>query len=88
MGNESITIEFPCDYPIKVIGLFATNFYTDVVEAVRQFAPDVEEDRITHNKSRAGKYFAMTLFIEATGEEQLKALHKSLLKNPLVKMVL
>jgi putative lipoic acid-binding regulatory protein len=38
--------------------------------------------------SRAGKYCSVRLSITATGEPQLRALHRALLEEPLVKLVI
>jgi putative lipoic acid-binding regulatory protein len=81
-------IEFPCDYPIKIIGVNHHTLRETVVEIVRSHAPDLIDDSISLHDSREGKYRSVRLSITATGEPQLKALHQALLSEPLVKMVL
>ena len=81
-------IEFPCDYPIKIIGVSATVFRETVVDIVRSHAPNLDENKIHERASRNGNYCAVNLSIVATGESQLRALHQDLMALPLVKMVL
>jgi hypothetical protein len=81
-------IEFPCDYPIKVIGVNHHTLRAIVVEIVRTHAPDLAEECISLRDSRAGKYCSVRLSITATGEPQLRALHRALLEEPLVKLVI
>jgi putative lipoic acid-binding regulatory protein len=81
-------IEFPCDYPIKVIGVNHRSLRATVVEIVRHHAPDLAEESISLRDSRAGRYCSVRMSITATGEPQLQALHQALLAEPLVKLVL
>lgn len=86
--SERPTIEFPCRYPIKVIGVAAPNAARDILAVVRLHAPEVTPDDVTRRNSRKGKYASIGITIVATGEEQLKALHRDLMALASVKMVL
>lgn len=86
--TDAPKIVFPCDYPIKVIGVNHHTLRTIVVDIVRHHAPDLADDSVSVRDSRAGNYCSVRLSICATGEPQLKALHRALLDEPLVKLVL
>jgi len=86
--TDAPTIEFPCDYPIKVIATNDASLKTSVLEIVRLHDASFCEESVSLHDSREGKYCSVRLSIRATGELQLKALHRDLLANPLVKMVL
>ncbi|MDA1074096.1 MAG: DUF493 domain-containing protein [Proteobacteria bacterium] len=86
--TELPRIIFPCDYPIKVIGISSNRLVETVLDIVRLHAPDLDTERMTFRDSSKGNYCAVNLFIEATGEQQLRALHQDLVASPLVKMVL
>ena len=45
-------IEFPCDYPVKIVGENRDSFSQDVVELVRRHAPEITDE---HVKVRASK---------------------------------
>lgn len=81
-------IEFPCDYPIKILGENHEDFEATVVEVTRRHAPEVTDAQVSVRNSRAGRYAAVTITIRATGERQLKRLHDDLIRNPAVRLVL
>lgn len=80
-------IEFPCDYPIKVIGE-ATLSVEHVVEIALRHDPELDSDAVTRRPSSNGNYHSITLQFRATGEVQLKRLFEELKACDAVKMVL
>ena len=81
-------IEFPLDYPIKVIGDNGDSFISDVSDVIKQYDPKFDQTCIKPVPSKKGTFVSLRLTIWATGEEQLDALHKALVALPNVKMVL
>ncbi|NJN51252.1 MAG: DUF493 domain-containing protein [Gammaproteobacteria bacterium] len=81
-------IEFPCDYPVKIIGENHERFKETVVALTRQHAPEITEAHVRVRESRDGNYCAVNITIRATGEAQLLALHAALKTYPLVRLVL
>ncbi|PJE80476.1 hypothetical protein CI610_00559 [invertebrate metagenome] len=86
-SQESPKIEFPCDYPIRIVGTAAPDFEAFVVECIRQHTPDFN-GVTTIRESRTGKYLSVLVTIRATGEAHLKAIHKTLMDSGRVHMVL
>ena len=86
--QEPPRIEFPCDYPIKVLGRGCEEFQATVVEIIERHAPGVDRSRITLKNSSKGTFASLTVFITATGKPQLEALHVELMASGLVKMVI
>lgn len=80
-------IEFPCAYPIKVIGEVRDSV-GEIITIVRRHAPEVTPDEISTRESRKGNFQSIRVTIVATGEPQLKALHEDLMTLPGVRMVL
>ncbi len=81
-------IEFPCDYPIKIIGDTTADSVVEILEVVRRHAPEVTPDQVNTRESRNGNYQSVRVRIVATGEAQLKALHQDLMSLGSVRMVL
>ena len=81
-------IEFPCDYPIKIVGDNSEEFTARVVEVTRRHAPEGTNADVRVRNSRRGKYASVTITIRATGEPQLKRLHADLKEYPAVRLVL
>ena len=86
---EAPKIQFPCEnYPVKILGRCSDD-YTDVVlEIVRVHAPGFDVDRIQIRDSKNGTFRAVTVYITATGIEQLHQLHQDLQSHDYVHMVI
>ena len=89
MALDSDTlIEYPCDFPIKVLGRTQAGFAQTVLEIVRAHAPDFDGSTIDMKSSKQGKYLSVTCVIRATSREQLDNLYRALCDHPMVVMVL
>ncbi|HWV13954.1 MAG TPA: DUF493 family protein [Cellvibrio sp.] len=82
-------IEFPCaDYPIKVLGDADAEMHSYVVEIIERHSPGFDQERITVSQSSKGRFQSVTVWITATGEQQLRAINDDLRISKKVKMVL
>lgn len=86
--SDPTRIEFPCAYPIRVIGERQVAFEEDVLGIVRRHAPDLDEASVSLQESREGSYCSLRVTIVATGVTQLEALHAELMAHAAVRMVL
>ena len=84
----SAALEFPCEYPIKVMGEAAPDFVLHVVEIVRGHVDDFDEERIVTRASSKGRYVSVTLTFTARSREQLDALYSALSSDARVSIVL
>lgn len=85
---EAPRIEFPCDYPIKVMGEACAAFRDHVHEVMERHAPGFDRATITVRDSRNGRFQAITVTITATGVAQLEAIFADLKLSRHVQMVL
>ena len=81
-------LEYPCDYPIKVMGLHENDFAVCIIDIVRRHDPDLADEHITYLESRNGKYLAVSVVITATGASHIEALFNDLKASGRVVMVL
>jgi len=83
-------IEFPCEFPIKVLGVQSDAFREHVRTVFSEHAADFDaHSSVKERPSGKGTFLAMTVVIEATGKPQLDAIHAALMTKPeLVKMVI
>ena len=81
-------IEYPCDFPIKVMGEQVDGFVDAIRMIVRHFVPHWDDSRLSQRLSSGGKYLGLTLTIKATSREQLDELYRTLSTHPMVKVVL
>ncbi|ASP40720.1 hypothetical protein CHH28_19495 [Bacterioplanes sanyensis] len=86
---EPPKIEFPCDdYPIKILGTGVENYDQLVIDIIRVHAPDFDAQRLQVRDSRNGRFRALTVYIRATGPEQLQRIHNDLSAQSFVHMVM
>jgi uncharacterized protein len=81
-------LEFPCEFPIKIMGRTAPGFAQAVVEVVQRHAPDYDAATLEMRASKAGNYLSVTATIHATSRDQLDNLYRELCAHPMVTMVL
>lgn len=85
---EAPKIEFPCEYPIKVLGTSSDAFQSIVLAVFERHAPGFDQQTIATRGSRKGTFTSLTITITATGKEQLQELHQDLMATGHVKMVI
>ncbi len=86
--NEESLLQFPCDFPLKIMGSGSPDFRQLVVDLVSRHAPDLDETQIRVRDSRAGRYQSVTVVINARDRIQLDALYRELSGHPRITMVL
>jgi putative lipoic acid-binding regulatory protein len=81
-------LEFPCAFPIKIMGRTRDGFAQSVVDVVRKHAPDFDAATLEMRASTAGNYLSVTATVNATSREQHDDLYRELCAHPMVAMVL
>jgi len=81
-------LEFPCVFPLKVIGRNVSEFESEVFTIVRKHVPDAERERITRRPSAGNKYLALTVTFIADNQVQLDELYLELNRHELVLVTL
>ena len=71
---EASPIEYPLDFPIKVMGKNVPGFAQTVTAIVRRHVPDFDPATIEMRPSRQNTYLSVTCVINAKSREQLDAL--------------
>jgi putative lipoic acid-binding regulatory protein len=87
MTRETL-IEFPCDFPLKIMGATDAGFAQAIVEVVLKHAPDFDPASVEMRPSKAGNYLSLTCTVRATSQAQLDVLYLELTAHPMVKVVL
>jgi len=87
MTEESL-IEYPCDFPIKIMGKSQQGFTQSVLAIVKTHAPDFSDTTLEVRASKNGAYLSLTCTIHATSRAQLDSLYQALHDHPMVTMLL
>ena len=75
---EETLLEFPCSFPIKVMGKAADDFDALVVSIIRRHSPDFSDTTVKTRHSRGGQYISVTVTIQARSREQLDNIYMDL----------
>lgn len=81
-------IEYPCRFPIKVMGANVNGFVAAVTHVAEQHDPTFDAATVELRNSSSGHYLGVTLNILATSRAQLDGLYQALSSHPMVKVVL
>ncbi len=81
-------IDYPLDFPIKIMGKNGPGFANAIVEIVRRHAPDLDAASVELRRSKKSSYLSITCTIRAVSREQLDALYTELNDQADVVMVL
>ena len=86
--NKKVELEFPCKFPIKVMGKAIPEFEAAVITIINKHAPNLPEGAITINQSKEGNYTAITIVVDAQSKEQLDNIYRELTSCEYVIMAL
>ncbi|KAG0184308.1 hypothetical protein DFQ28_011424, partial [Apophysomyces sp. BC1034] len=81
-SSESL-LQFPCDFPIKVMGKSHPAFQQAIIEVVRQFDIELDNSRVESRLSNGGNYVALTVTVRATSRAQLDDIYRVLTGHPM-----
>lgn len=81
-------IEFPCEFPIKIMFTNHPGVLDELLQIVRRHHPELTDDAIRQKLSKENTYCAMTATVMAQSQTALDALYLELTQHPHTKMVL
>jgi len=87
-GGSAELLQFPTDYPIKVVGRPSAEFRAHIHAIVLKHVPNVETDRISERLSENGNFLSISYMIRAESREQIVGLAKELTSAEGVLMVI
>ena len=85
---EESLIEFPCEFPIKVMGKTQYNFSIEIINIIQKYVPGFDASKIEMKDSAKGNYTSLTCLCQVESKLQLDNIYRALTSHPLVKYVL
>ncbi|MDX1518325.1 MAG: DUF493 domain-containing protein [Woeseiaceae bacterium] len=76
--NDDSLLEFPCEFPVKMMGRDTREFHVTARRLVEKHAGPVSDDRIQSAQSRNGRFVSITVTVTATSRQQLDAIYREL----------
>lgn len=87
MTKETL-IDFPCNFPIKIIGNNSALFLEEITQITVTHFPNIAQENMTHQLSKKSNYLAITVTVFVESKERLDAFYQAITQHPEVKMVL
>jgi uncharacterized protein len=81
-------IEYPCLFPIKVMGAKVEGLVHAISAVAKSLDPAFDASTIELRESKGGNYLGVTVYIMATSRAQLDEVYRTLSTHPMVKVVL
>lgn len=85
---EESLIQYPCAFPIKVMGLHEPPFVETMVALAVHHDPSFDAKTLELRPSSGGKYMGLTITVNAISREHLDGIYRAFTGHPLVKYVL
>ncbi|GBH25800.1 YbeD family protein [Burkholderia vietnamiensis] len=85
--KESL-LEFPCDFPIKIMGKAHPEFKDTIFKVVSVHDNEIDVEKIEERAASGGNYTGLTITVRATSQAQLDDIYRALTGHPMVKVVL
>lgn len=87
-SNEELGLQFPCQFPLKVMGKNESSLRQCVDRIVSQHVLAQHRLSVTERRSSAARFVSVTITIEAQNRAQLDELYRAFNAHPDILMVL
>ncbi|MDJ0941795.1 MAG: DUF493 domain-containing protein [Woeseiaceae bacterium] len=85
---EDTIMEFPCEFPIKMMGKESPEFHATARALVEKHTGPLDDDAFQSAQSRNGRFVSITVTVTATSREQLDNIYRELTASDAVLMAL
>jgi len=86
--NDATVLEFPCEFPIKMMGHNTPEFRATARALVEIHTGPLEDVRVNHALSRNERFVSVTVTINATSQRQLDDIYRDLSAHEAVLLAL
>ncbi len=87
MSDESL-LEFPCEFPIKIMGRESDEFQDLARRLVEKHTGPLKDDAVATSLSRKGNFVSVTVTVTAESQQQLDDIYRELTAHDDVLMAL
>ena len=86
--DEETLLEFPCRFPIKMMGRDREAFHRAALELVESYAGAIPEEDVSTSSSSKGNFVSITVTFTAESKAQVDTIYQTLHDHDLVLMVI
>jgi putative lipoic acid-binding regulatory protein len=80
-SKDEKLLDFPCDFPIKMMGRNQPAFRDAAVAAVEEHTGKIRNDAIRTALSRNGNFLSITITVKARNQQQLDDIYRNLTEH-------
>ncbi len=88
MSDDDSPLRFPCDFPVKAMGLAGDDMEAVVRELLAPHVGELPPGALTTRASSGGRYVSVTVTVWARSRDQLDAIYGALSADERVKYAL
>lgn len=81
-------IDFPCNFPIKVMGKTQEHFAQTIIDLIQTKQPSFNANNVEMRASSGGKYLSLTCTVHVHSQLELDNIYRVISAHPLVKFTL
>jgi len=81
-------LEFPVDFPPKIMGRRVDGFAQAISDTVREHVPGFDPGTMVLRPSSQGTWMSLTVVVHIESRAQLEALYQAVAGHPMVRIVL
>ena len=86
--NDATLLEFPCSFPIKMMGRDTPAFRQVARELVEKHTGPIDDAAIQSSLSRNGRFVSVTITVSASSQQQLDDIYRDVSAHEDVLMAL
>ncbi len=86
--NDETLLEFPCDFPIKIMGRESAEFRALARALVEKYTGPLADEAIASSLSRNGAFVSVTVTVVAQSQQQLDDIYREVTSNDEILMAL
>ena len=88
MTSSPTLIDYPCEFPIKIMGKNEEEFTESILMIVNRHISNFDDKSVEARESKENKYLSLTCTVHVISQSQLDALYQELCDHPMVLMAL
>lgn len=88
MPDQPHALQFPTQFPIKIIGYNHSDLLTEVLAVINSQFPEITMAELVTRHSKDQKYISITVTVTALSQQQLDEIYQRLSVNDKILMAL
>lgn len=88
MNDQDSPLEFPCRFPIKIMGREHPDFQDHVIGLISSHVGEIADADVVTRPSSKGNFMGLTVTISAESRDQLDNIYRSLTSSERILFVL